>query len=189
MGTLEVSEGDIQVALRAGGRGHDIRILAYLGNSQKISQVFAALSPEMQARVIPLGGMGEIGKNLYLYEYQETIILVDCGLAFPDETTLGVDIIIPDITYLRDPQHWARDLNVRRGSANFDRILVKIYKDNTARLEALKAGEFDLMRFFSAGDWARRVNGKRFDSGELVKKEFAGYLGCKVKNICIKHTS
>ena len=42
--------------------------------------------------------MGEIGKNLYLYEYQETIILVDCGLAFPDETTLGVDIIIPDIT-------------------------------------------------------------------------------------------
>lgn len=47
-----------------------------------------------------------------------------------------------------------------------------IYKDNTARLEALKAGEFDLMRFFSAGDWARRVNGKRFDTGELVKGEF-----------------
>jgi hypothetical protein len=45
--------------------------------------------------------MGEIGKNLYLYEYQDTIILVDCGLAFPDETTLGVDIIIPDISYLR----------------------------------------------------------------------------------------
>ncbi len=77
-----------------------------------------------------------------------------------------------DITYVRDPDYWARDLNVRRGSANFDRILVKIYKDNTARLEALKAGEFDLMAFYSAGDWARRVNGKRFDSGELVKGEF-----------------
>lgn len=77
-----------------------------------------------------------------------------------------------DITYVRDPQYWAKDLNVRRGTANFDRITVKIYKDNTARLEALKAGEFDLMRFFSAGDWARRVNGKRFDSGELVKAEF-----------------
>jgi microcin C transport system substrate-binding protein len=77
-----------------------------------------------------------------------------------------------DITYLRDPTYWAKDLNVRRGMVNFDRITVKIYKDNTAKLEALKAGEFDLMRFFSAGDWARRVNGKRFDSGELVKGEF-----------------
>ena len=64
-----------------------------------------------------------------------------------------------DITYVRDLNYWARDLNVKRGTANFDRITVKIYKDNTARLEALKAGEFDLMRFFSAGDWARRVSG------------------------------
>ena len=77
-----------------------------------------------------------------------------------------------DITYVRDAAYWARDLNVRRGTGNFERITVKIYKDNTARLEALKAGEFDLMRFFSAGDWARRVNGKRFDTGELVKAEF-----------------
>lgn len=81
-----------------------------------------------------------------------------------------------DITYVRDPGYWAKDLPVRRGTANFDRITVKIYKDNTARLEALKAGEFDLMRFFSAGDWARRVNGKRFDSGELVKAEFTHKL-------------
>ena len=77
-----------------------------------------------------------------------------------------------DISYVRDTAYWAKDLNVRRGMGNFDRITVKIYKDNTAKLEALKAGEFDLMRFFSAGDWARRVNGKKFDSGELVKGEF-----------------
>lgn len=77
-----------------------------------------------------------------------------------------------DITYVRDPNYWARDLPVRRGSANFDRVTVKIYKDNTAKLEALKAGEFDLMRFFSAGDWARRVDGRKFKTGELVKGEF-----------------
>lgn len=81
-----------------------------------------------------------------------------------------------DITYVRDPNYWARDLPVRRGTANFDRITVKIYKDNTARLEGLKAGEFDLMRFFSAGDWARRVQGRRFDRGELVKLELAHRL-------------
>ena len=85
---------------------------------------------------------------------------------------IGPVVFGKDITYVRDASYWARDLNVRRGSANFDRIVVKIYKDNTAKLEALKAGEFDLMRFFSAGDWARRVNGRKFDSGELVKAEF-----------------
>ena len=85
---------------------------------------------------------------------------------------IGPVVFGKDITYVRDPSYWARDLNVKRGSANFDRIVVKIYKDNTARLEALKAGEFDLMRFFSAGDWARRVSGRKFDSGELVKAEF-----------------
>ena len=85
---------------------------------------------------------------------------------------IGPVVFGKDITYVRDANYWARDLNVKRGSANFDRIVVKIYKDNTAKLEALKAGEFDLMRFFSAGDWARRVNGRKFDSGELVKAEF-----------------
>jgi microcin C transport system substrate-binding protein len=77
-----------------------------------------------------------------------------------------------DITYVRDPGYWGRGLNVRRGSANFDRITIRIYQDNTARLEALKAGEFDMMTFYSAGDWARRVTGRRFKTGELVKRAF-----------------
>jgi len=77
-----------------------------------------------------------------------------------------------DITYVRDPAYWGSQLPVRVGAANFDRITVNIYKDNTARLEALKAGEFDLMRFNSAGDWARRLYGKRFASGELKKAVF-----------------
>ena len=86
--------------------------------------------------------------------------------------TIGPVRFGKDITYVRDPNYWARDLPVRRGQFNFDRIMVKIYQDGTARLEALKAGEFDLMAFYSAGDWVRRVNGKRFTSGELVKGEF-----------------
>ena len=77
-----------------------------------------------------------------------------------------------DVTFVRDPNYWARNLPVRRGMNNFDRITVKIYRDNTAQLEALKAGEFDLMQFFSAGDWSRRLNGRRISRGELVKQEF-----------------
>jgi microcin C transport system substrate-binding protein len=77
-----------------------------------------------------------------------------------------------DITYLRDPNYWGKDLNVNQGTGNFERITIKIYKDNVARLEGLKAGEFDFMQFYSAGDWARRAVGKRFDQGLLVKGEF-----------------
>lgn len=90
--------------------------------------------------------------------------------------TIGSVRFGKDITYLRNPRYWGKHLNVNVGTNNFDRVTVKIYKDNTARLEALKAGEFDVMRFFSAGDWARRVKGKRFESGELVKAEFAHQL-------------
>ena len=89
-----------------------------------------------------------------------------------------------DITYDRDPNYWARDLNVRRGMYNFDRITYKIYQDTTAQTEAFKAGEFDYLRSFSAREWARTYTGKKFDSGELIKKEltaknagdFQGYL-------------
>ena len=89
-----------------------------------------------------------------------------------------------DITYDRDPNYWARDLNVRRGRYNFDRVTYKIYKDNTAQTEAFKAGEFDYLRTFSAREWARVYVGKKFDSGELIKAElpfknagdFQGYL-------------
>jgi microcin C transport system substrate-binding protein len=77
-----------------------------------------------------------------------------------------------DITYQRDPQYWARDLNVRRGMYNFDRITYKIYKDNTAQTEAFRAGEFDYIQVFSARDWARRYTGKKFDSGELIRAEW-----------------
>ena len=77
-----------------------------------------------------------------------------------------------DITYERDPNYWARDLNVRRGMYNFDRITYKIYKDNTAQTEAFRAGEFDYIQVFSARDWARRYSGKKFASGELIKTEW-----------------
>jgi len=77
-----------------------------------------------------------------------------------------------DVTYVRDPEYWARNLNVRKGMNNFDRITVKIYRDNTAQLEALKGGEFDLMEFFSAGDWTRRLTGSRVEKGDLVKQTF-----------------
>ncbi len=53
-------------------------------------------------RVIPLGGLGEVGKNMTVYELGDEIIVVDAGMAFPRDEHLGVDVILPDFGYLRD---------------------------------------------------------------------------------------
>ena len=76
------------------------------------------------------------------------------------------------IAYKRNPEYWARDLNVRRGMFNFDRITYKYFKDETARLEGFKAGEFDWVFENSARNWARGHTGPRFARGDLIKREF-----------------
>ncbi len=53
-------------------------------------------------RIIPLGGLEKIGMNITVFEYEDSIIVVDCGLAFPENDMLGIDLVIPDVTYLRD---------------------------------------------------------------------------------------
>ena len=76
-----------------------------------------------------------------------------------------------DVQYLRDPAYWGKDLNVRKGTNNFDRVVYRLYKDPTAQLEAFKAGEFDYIQAFIAREWARAYTGKQFDSGRLIKRE------------------
>ena len=66
-------------------------------------------------KIIPLGGLNEIGKNMTVIEYGNDIVVIDCGLAFPDDDMLGVDLVIPDTTYLKRNQRKVRGYLITHG--------------------------------------------------------------------------
>ena len=80
--------------------------------ARKYSKPVASKNP---IKIIPLGGLGEIGKNITLYEFEGDMFLVDCGMSFPDEDTPGIDIVIPDFTYVLENKDKIKGLVVTHG--------------------------------------------------------------------------
>ena len=66
-------------------------------------------------KIIPLGGVGDVTKNMYIYEYGGDILIIDCGVGFPDEAMPGVDLVIPDVSYLRDKLNKIRGIIITHG--------------------------------------------------------------------------
>ena len=80
-------------------------------NSQNSQSIFK----KSNLKIIPLGGLHEIGKNITVFEYEDEIIVVDCGLSFPEDDMLGIDLVIPDITYLVKNQEKVKGLVITHG--------------------------------------------------------------------------
>lgn len=70
---------------------------------------------KQRLRVIPLGGAGEVGRNMWVVEYGDDIVILDCGVMFPDADMLGVDLVLPDITYLREKTDHIRGILITHG--------------------------------------------------------------------------
>lgn len=105
-------------------------------------------------KIIPLGGLGEIGKNMTAYEFGSDIIVVDCGMGFPDEDMYGIDIVLPDISYLKANAERVRGIILTHGHEDhigavpyvLRELDVPIYTTPlTAALVELKLEEHDLL--------------------------------------------
>lgn len=95
-------------------RRKNIKTNAKLQNGNGENTIVVS-NPKDRLRIIPLGGLGEVGKNMTVFEYGDDIIIVDMGFLFPDNEMLGVDYVIPDISYLEDKKDRVRGIVITHG--------------------------------------------------------------------------
>jgi len=134
-------------------------------------------------KIIPLGGLNEIGKNLTVYEYQDDIIIVDCGLGFPDDDMLGVDLVIPDITYLVKNRDRVRGFFITHGHEDHIGALPYVLKEVNAPIYTtrLTAGLIEIK--LEEHGLLEKTKMRTVEAGETVK------AGCfSVEFIHVNHS-
>ena len=89
-------------------------------------------------RIIPIGGLEQIGMNITAFEYEDSIVVVDCGLAFPEDDMLGIDLVIPDISYLKERAEKVRGFVITHGHEDHIGALSYVLKDINVPVYATK---------------------------------------------------
>lgn len=96
------------------------------------------MESKKKIKVIPLGGLGEVGKNIMVIEYGEEIIVVDCGMTFPDSEMYGIDVVIPDVTYLVNNKERVKGFFITHGHEDHIGAIPYILKQVNAPIYATK---------------------------------------------------
>jgi ribonuclease J len=134
----------------------------------------ASTNPHDKLRLIPLGGLGEFGMNCMVLRWQDDIIVIDAGLMFPEEELLGVDIVVPDISYLTENRSKVRGILLTHGHEDhigglpwiLSELNVPVY--GTEFTLALVEGKLDEHRLLDDADLIEMIPGKRFQLGPFT---------------------
>lgn len=94
--------------------------------------------PEAGLKIIPLGGLEQVGMNITAFQYEDNIIVVDCGLAFPEDDMLGIDLVIPDVTYLRENLDKVKGFVITHGHEDHIGALPYVLRDIPVPIYATK---------------------------------------------------
>jgi microcin C transport system substrate-binding protein len=143
----------------------DIRRAVAL-DARRVRFEFAKVNPELHliAAQMPVFARAWVGDTPF--DKLTTALPIGSGPYVVESYDFG-----KRVSYVRNPHYWAKDHNTRRGMFNFERIVIKYYKDETVRHEAFKAGEFEFLFENNSKKWARDYTGPQFDSGQIRRTE------------------
>ena len=120
-------------------------------------------------RIIPLGGMDYIGMNMTAVEYEDTIIVIDCGMAFADDSLLGIDLIIPDIAYLKQNRHKVKGYYITHGHEDHIGAVPYILKEVNAPVYGTKLSIALIQKKLAEHGMEHTVRTKVVDYGDRLR--------------------
>ena len=124
--------------------------------------------PASRLRIIPLGGLEQIGMNITAFEYEDSIVVVDCGLSFPEDDMLGIDLVIPDVTYLKENIQKVKGFVITHGHEDHIGALPYVLRDINVPIYSTKLTLGLITNKLKEHDMVRTTKMKEVRHGQVI---------------------